>query len=343
MRKRFSRAVLGLVLLLLVLLPYPTVLGQTPSLPPQCRELVFSTEEEFVTQGPEPPDGNPILSDGDLLGLATLPSGDVVCILCARNADLLAQTFDVSVDLGLDAVDVIDPEQFLIAFSTELGSSNAGQFTEGDLLVTNGAIIPNQALTHKWQVSYDLGLDAVHLVGRLERTRAFLDAARQIGRSAWLEDPTVLGELLVEHDVDIWFSVEGTWSPVGAVGFLDGDLLSARNGTIVAPNDVLLPATVPAGIPVRGVDLGLDAVTADRTGSRGTVQFSTELLYVGEPAFTDGDVLRLSNGVIHANEELIKCFEPRADFLGLDALYVQIQAPGSYIYLPVVLRNYRGG
>jgi hypothetical protein len=343
MRKRFSRAVLGLLLFLVVLLPYPPALGQTPSLPPQCKELVFSTEEDFVTQGPEPPDGNPILSDGDLLGVATLPSGDVVCILCARNADLLEQTFDVSFDLGLDAVDVIDPEGFLIAFSTELASPNLGQFTEGDLLVTNGAIIPNQALTYKWPVSYDLGLDAVHLIGRLERIRAFLDAAAKTGRDAWLEAPASLGELLVEHDVDIWFSVEGTWAPVGAVGFLDGDLLSARTGTIVAPNDALLPVTVPAGIPDRGVDLGLDATTADRAGSRASIHFSTEILYAGEPAFTDGDVLRLGNGVVYVNKDLIKCFEPKADFVGLDALHRDIQALGYDIYLPLILRNYRGG
>jgi hypothetical protein len=143
--------------------------------------------------------------------------------------------------------------------------------------------------------------------------------------------------------VDIWFSTEGTWSPAGTVGFLDGDLLSARTGTIVASNDVLLPVTVPAGIPNRGVDLGLDAITAGRTGSRNTVHFSTELLYAGEPTFTDGDVLRLGNGVVHVHKDLIRCFEPKADFLGLDALHRDIQALGFDVYLPLVLRGYRGG
>ncbi len=340
MHKRVSRAVLGLLLFLLALLPYPPALGQPPSLPAECRQLVFSTEEDFVIPGP---DIDLVLSDGDLLGLARDESGAVQCAVCARNADLLEQTFDVSVDLGLDAVDVIDPERFLIAFSTELGSPNSGQFTEGDMLVTDGTIIPNQALTHKWQVPYDLGLDAVHLIGRLETIRAFLASAVQIERGAWLEDPTVLGKLLVEHDVDIWFSTEGTWTPREGTGFLDGDLLSARDGSPIARNSVLLPVAVPAGIPDRGVDFGLDAVTADRTGSRVSIHFSTELLYKGEPAFTDGDVLRLGNGVVLVHRDLIACFKPKASFLGLDALHVHLQAPAFDIYLPLVMRGYQGG
>ena len=39
-----------------------------PSALPACLEFGFSTEEDFVTQGPVPSDGNPIISDGDLLG-----------------------------------------------------------------------------------------------------------------------------------------------------------------------------------------------------------------------------------------------------------------------------------
>ena len=232
MRVRVSRAALGIVLFLVAVLPYPPALGQPPTLPPPCKELVFSTEEEFVTQGPEPADGNPILSDGDLLGVATLPSGDVTCILCARNADLLGQTFDVAVDLGLDAVDVIDPEQFLIAFSTELDSPNLGQFTEGDLLVTNGAIIPNRALTYKWQVPYDLALDAVHLVGKLEGIRAFLDAAAKLGRVDWLEDAlTAPGTAtLVTQTLDY---------PLGHVR-RDGEALAAPDADRIDADDLTL-------------------------------------------------------------------------------------------------------
>ena len=50
------------------------------------------------------------------------------------------------------------------------------------------------------------------------------------------------------------------------------------------------------------------------------INFSTEILYQNELAFTDGDVLKLGNGILFKNEELIRCFEPKADFLGLDAL-----------------------
>jgi len=79
----------------------------------------FSTEEEFITQGLEPPDGNPIISDGDLLGPG--------CVVFARNQKLLA-IFKTERDLGLDAADVIDVERFLVAFSTELDDPQ-GRFT----------------------------------------------------------------------------------------------------------------------------------------------------------------------------------------------------------------------
>ena len=39
----------------------------------------------------------------------------------------------------------------------------------------------------------------------------------------------------------------------------------------------------PAGIPERGVDFGLDAVTKGES-----TEFSTEILYEGELSFTDG-------------------------------------------------------
>jgi len=58
-----------------------------------CAKMAFSTEEDFITQGPEPSDGNPLISDGDLLS----PSG----VVCARNYDLVHDTFDVNQDMGL--------------------------------------------------------------------------------------------------------------------------------------------------------------------------------------------------------------------------------------------------
>jgi len=279
------------------------------------RKVFFSTEEDFVTFGPEPPDGNPIISDGDLL------CSD--CTVFARNRELLA-AFQTEIDLGLDAADVIDMERRLVAFSTELDDPQ-GWFTAGDLLATNGAVIPNIALLAKFDIpKADLGLDAVHFIGDKEKIIAFLEYATVTG-DLWWENPDRLATMLEEYDIDIWFSTEGTAPTPEAPLFLDGDLLSARTGTIIARNALLLPPSVPAGIPRRGVDFGLDAVTADRGGNRERIRFSTEILYDGEPYFTDGDVLRIGNGVVCTNEDLIRCFEPKTNFLGLDALSVPVK------------------
>jgi hypothetical protein len=314
----------GILLLLVALTPLGSVTGRPTQLPPACQELAFSTEEDFVT--PES-----VISDGDLLTVHQDPSGAVQCTICARNADLL-EVFRVQHDLGLDAADVVDAEGFLVAFSTELNSSNPGQFTQGDLLVTNGVIILNLALTAKWGggqgVGYDLGLDAVHLVEATAQPGAILEFLNDAATQEQPIGADALARLFETHAaVDIWFSTSGTWSPVGAAGFLDGDLLSARSGTIVAANADLLPATVPAGIPNRGVDFGLDAATSDRAGTKRQIHHSTELLFEGEPAFTDGDVLLFNNGVVMPHEALIDCFEPRAKFLGLDALHMALEPP----------------
>ena len=286
-----------------------------------CRTLAFSTEEEFVTRGPEPPDGNPIISDGDLLGKD--------CVVCARNADLLYK-FDVSIDLGLDAVDMVSVEAAYVAFSTELDSPHNGpltvHFTAGDLLVTNGAIIPNLALMRQFNVSHDLsshdlGLDALFFVGHPERIVAFIEKAALRTRNDWLADPDALANELAEHGVDIWFSIEGTAPKPDSPTLLDGDLLSAATGVIMQSNDQMLPPDVPAGIPARGVDFGLDAVTGSRDGSLEMINFSTEILYRGEASFTDGNLLKRGGGMLFSNEELVGCFAPTARFLGLDAIH----------------------
>ena len=130
-----------------------------------------------MTRGPTPPDGNPIISDGDLLGVG--------CAVCARNGDLL-KSFDVTMDLGLDAADVIDVGEYVVAFSTELDSPNLGQFTAGDLLSTNGAIIPNVALLYSFDLPRaDLGLDAIHFIGEAGGIIKFLDEAAGEGRAFW--------------------------------------------------------------------------------------------------------------------------------------------------------------
>jgi hypothetical protein len=335
MRKLITRMVAGLLLIVVALVPLSPATGQIPTLPAACGEFAFSTEEDFVTRGPEPPDGDPIISDGDLLG----PN----CVVCARNQDLV-RDFDVNHDLGLDAVDLIDVEKYLVAFSTELDSPNVGQFTAGDLLVTNGVIIPNVALAYAFGVTADVGLDGLHFIGLPAGIGSFLDAviSEPLPRDYWLANPDKLADMLAQYSIDIWFSIEGTWAPpTGALPLLDGDLLSARTGTVVAGNDDLLPSTVPAGIPTRGVDFGLDGVTSGRSGERTEIVFSTELLYEDRVSFTDGDVLQWNDGVLVLHEDLVGCFEPAASFLGLDALHGVPEAFVRKLYLPLLLESFR--
>jgi len=277
-----------------------------------CSGGCFSTEEDFVMQKSEPYDGNPYISDGDLLSL----DGKV----CARNADLL-QAFYVGarppVDLGLDAVDVLDIPKRLVAFSTELDDPN-GAFTAGDLLFTNGGVIPNQALVAPFGIRYDIGLDALQFVGDPEAIAGFAGLVLELGPDGWEQGK--LQDELERYNIDLWFSIEGTYAPQEGPSILDGDLLSAL-GTVVVRQASLLPPDVPAGIPSRGVDFGLDAVASPAMVTRRPpIYFSTEILYRGETSFTDGDVLSMGNGVITPNESLIKPFAPAADFLGLDAL-----------------------
>jgi hypothetical protein len=342
---RKARMIVGMALLF-VLLPallwLVPAMGQTADVPVDCEEFAFSTEEDFVTQGPEPPDGNPIISDGDLLGMN--------CVICARNRDLTS-AFDVSqsLDLGLDAADVIDAETSRVAFSTELDSPNVGQFTAGDLLIVHeaavapaiGTVIPNAVLLEPFGVGHDAGLDAVHFVGEKDSIIAFLDAIDGRTRDDWQTAGELAG-LLEEYGIDIWFSIEGTAPTPEAPAFLDGDLLSAATGTIVAPNADLLPAGVPAGIVDRGVDFGLDGAASNRSTEVQAILFSTEILYQGEPAFTDGDVLQYGTAaIVYTNPDLIACFEPRARFLGLDALHIAPPPPpDQWQFLPLILRQW---
>ncbi|MFQ5854559.1 MAG: hypothetical protein ACE5LU_02790 [Anaerolineae bacterium] len=334
MRKRLIPAQAILVLALLAVLAHPA-LGQSANQLTACKDFAYSTEEDFVTQGPEPADGDPVISDGDLLNRFHT--------VCMRNADLV-QVFDVRSDMGLDAVDVLDVDQQLVAFSTELNSP-FGNFTHGDLLTTLGAAIPNQALLLSFELrNMDLGLDAVHFVGDQRNIAGLLDEARQIGRKQYLENPDRLVGQLRQWNVDIWFSTEGTAPPVQQPQFLDGDLLSARDGIIVARNSTLLPASVPAGIPDRGVDFGLDAATAPRNANRREMRFSTSILYRGQPAFTDGDILKFGNGVDISDDDLYSPFEPRADFLGTDALFMRFEEQPLPLwdrFLPLILRQFR--
>jgi hypothetical protein len=188
------------------------------------------------------------------------------------------------------------------------------------------------ALTYQfYDLRYDIGLDAVHFVGDERSILAFLDEIKQVRREDWLEDPGKLGGVLDQYEIDIWFSAEGTWWPIEGKRFLDGDLLSARYGTIIAENGELLPsAIVPADIRDGGVDFGLDAFAARERQAVEPGQggyFSTEILFEGELTFTDGDVLNYGDGIAATNDDLVLPFRPKALELGLDALWVGEPSP----------------
>jgi hypothetical protein len=312
---------MALLVSMLFILVGPVYAQEKEMLP---RGVFFSTEEDFVTRI-ETPDGNPIISDGDLLH----SSGHVYM----RNSQLLAK-FDVKYDLGLDAVDVLNVVDRIVAFSTELDHPG-GAFTAGDLLTTTGGVIPNAGLLAAFNINpeLDLGLDAVQFIGEKERIIQFLDLVRERGRKYWLEDPGRVPGYLKEYGIDIWFSTEGTAPSPQRPRFLDGDLLSAATGTIVLSNHDALPISVPAGIPKRGVDFGMDAVTCqgrgdqEKRGIKENIFYSTEILFEGQPFFTDGDVLRAGDGVAMINSDLILAFQPKTDFLGLDALSAWVSAP----------------
>ena len=265
-----------------------------------CLDLGFSVEQSFLTQGPVPPNGNPIISDGDLLA----PHGAI----CARNTELLA-IFSITEDLGLDAVAVVGSTPVIAAFSTEIDDPG-GSFTAGDLLSTNGAIVANEALVNATGVTIALGLDAVVLEGDPADLHALFSGIA----SSPLPNPQALAFRLGVHDVDILFSTEMA-APSSPPQFIAGDLISARYGTVIARNSDLLPSSVPAGIPQRGVDFGLDAVSADGA----TFLFSTELTPAGLDA-GGSDLLDDSGRVRAQAAALIAHFEPLADELGLDAV-----------------------
>ena len=232
-----------LLLLLGMLVLSPVAMGQKDFPLENCRAGAFSTEEDFMMTQGEPHDGDPYISDGDLLS----PSGQ----LCARNADLLLNFNPAGVasaDLGLDAVDILEFEERLVAFSTSLDDV-FGKFSAGDLLFTDGGMIPNSALVANHGIKHDIGLDAVQLIGKPENIRSFVNRVREADPQGW--DQGLLDQLLEAFDVDIWFSIEGTHRGPDNAPILDGDLLSAK-GFIVARNSVLLPADVPAGLPDAG-------------------------------------------------------------------------------------------
>ena len=220
--------VLGVILALVVgLVPSATAQEDYPL--DKCRSGAFSTEEDFMMTEGKPYDGIPYVSDGDLLSL----DGQV----CARNRDLL-RVFQVNRDLGLDAVDIIDFDKRIVAFSTELDDPNQ-KFGAGDLLTTTGLVIPNLALVAPFGIDYDIGLDEVKFMGKSESILEFLDFAQGQDREFW--GGGRLQEILKRFGIDIWFTTEGTFGDVREKAILDGDLLSA-SGSIIVKQEDLLPA-----------------------------------------------------------------------------------------------------
>ncbi|MEE9452835.1 MAG: hypothetical protein V3V13_00440 [Paracoccaceae bacterium] len=290
-----------------------------------CKGLWFSTSEDFLSRNKNATIGGPVVSDGDLLTYV-MGSG---ARICARNADLM-RVFDIEkYDHGLDALDqvVIDEKFVVAAFSTELDSVHgAGQFTAGDLLFTTGAIIPNAALLFKFELprSLNLGLDAVTITGSPRGKRELLSKLSSAGPDLLREKPEILIDILQGTETDILFSTEGTPPDVQNPRFLDGDLLSAKTGMIVRSNADLLPG-LPAGLPLRGVDYGLDAYTPgyDRIEQQSMELFSIEV-NAKDNSISDGDALMVGPGIYLKDKDLIANFEPLDSDMGLDALAARI-------------------
>ncbi len=282
-----------------------------------CDGLLLSTSEDFTMQRGEGPDGNPIVSDGDLLAF----NGGTTTI-CRRNRELLS-AFDIPrVDFGLDAVAAIDKERNVIAFSTELDDPN-GQFGAGDLIFTTGLVIPNSVLTNRFDLRHDIGLDAVSLLGEPKRWLEFVKQLGRVPRKELAANPDQVIGMLRKLKIDILFSTEGTAPSAKLPRFIDGDLLSVASGTIFRSNQTLLPS-LPAGIPNRGVDFGLDAYTFGINPETGgpSELLSTEIVGRAEGFFTDGDALEPGPTVRHKNQVLLKTLRPVTFDLGLDALHL---------------------
>ncbi len=317
---------IAVLLIVLTALGLPVASASAPAVEPAatppislCATSAFSTEEDFMARDVKIFDGNQHVSDGDVLS----PTGQV----CMRNANLTAAWFvgAVAPDLGLDALDILDTDRPIVAFSTEVDHP-AGAFTAGDLLFTPGWVIPNIALVKPFNITWDIGLDGVQFIGKMTDILRFVNTLPNHPREQFIQNPGLLQSLLKEFSIDIWFTVEGTAAIGTKSQVLDGDLLSAATGTIIFPQSALLPADVPAGLPQRGVDFGLDAIATprDRDLALKALWFSTEILYDGKTSFTDGDVLNLGDGIARTNWDLIKAFNPSASFLGLDALAIGV-------------------
>lgn len=315
-----------------------------------CGAGVFSVEEDFVPVSMAPCGEEPYVSDGDLIAIDRMG-------VCLRNVALLRSfapsdeyILETGLDLGLDAVDVLSLEYRLVAFSTEIDSPD-GQFSNGALLITGDPegplgsiriVIPNAAFL--WPIVSanplfasvpDVGLDAVHFLGDEGRFVEFVERANGLKPEDWLDG--VLQEALGE-ELNIWFSVEGTWpSPLflnrvtskdpseRSFFILDGDVISARDGFIVRTQAELFHPHSYADVRDRGpsqegLDFGLDALSGPRDPEAfEAILFSTELSY--SDTFQDGDVLETGGNVVYSNTDLLVTLLEGYS-AGLDALWI---------------------
>lgn len=282
-------------------------------------KLFVSWEEDFVRNNAT---GLPSshVTDGDLIDWA---AGSIYM----TNAQLLSAFPFINLgrqDLGLDAADVINEDKKLVVFSTEEGR---GPLTGGDLLCTNGGVIKNAGLLAKFpgivspNITQPMGLDAVQMIGKNEAIQSFLEYVKGLPLNYYELNPLQLSQDLTQWGIDIWFSTEINASLIAPQTplFLDGDVLSAKSGTIVVPQSGLFSLAYAAGIPNRGMDFGLDGLIAPRTGDKAKIYFSTEVLNVS-PLFTDGDLLSLGGTIAVNYSTLASPSAPPVRFLGLDAV-----------------------
>lgn len=238
-----------------------------------------------------------------------------------RNRQLLAAfPLQDTCDLGLDALDVIDDASTanrLVAFSTE-DDARLGTFTHGDVLATNGAIIPNAALFANFnpRPTCAMGLDALQFTGPASKIRDFLI----LMASNPPPPPAAIAGILKNMGLDILFSTESTCSdPAPALPlYLDGDVLSVMGGGIAIPHAALMAVVAQPGIP--GLDRGCDGLMAPRNRDLTQAYFSTEINNIN-PLLTDGDILRVGVAAPILNYGAVAApFNPPAPFLRLDAI-----------------------
>jgi len=178
-------------------------------------EIAFSLNTGFPMSNIGP------LQHGDLLSTRG--------VMLRRNQDLL-EPFEIqppALDVGLDAVQILDTGEILFSIETNVFSERLGQtLHRGDLLSSSGLILR----------SYQSMLSAFHPA----------NAAKDYGLDALYEWPS--GE--------IWFSTEEGFDDSLLGPVLPGDLLSDR-GYIVFQNHELLDAFGPSQ---NQTDFGLDAL-----------------------------------------------------------------------------------